>query len=284
MIIASAASDRQPWLLLKGKRWKLTAEGQRVRGVVADLVRRYEQMQQFVSGQQPAMQTVSLACGQQAATGFVKIAVERFLQERPDCRVRLSTPRGKSRIEGVAGGQFDMAIVTDSPATIHRIAGMELYIETLFNDRFVLVANPPAKAPWAMQWNALPTDRPVTAKELLGLPFILPEPDASRRKQFDEWIHKATGQFVDVILETGRWQAILDFAASGLGVGFVTESSIASHSSLAKGYQNSKPLDIRDFPTDAVRLIARKAHGVDSIELPLLASDLADTIRKSTDR
>ena len=30
----TSSPDRQPWLLLKGKRWKLTAEGQRVRGVV----------------------------------------------------------------------------------------------------------------------------------------------------------------------------------------------------------------------------------------------------------
>jgi LysR family positive regulator for ilvC len=212
----TASPDRQPWLLLKGKRWKLTAEGQRVRGVVTDLVGRYEQMVQFVAGQQLAKPVVSIACGQQAATGFVKTAVERFLKEHPECCVRLSTPRGKARIEGVAGGQFDMAIVTDSPATIQRIARIELYIETLFEDHFVLVANPPAKSPWAKQWNALPADRPVSAKELLGLPFILPELDASRRRQFDDWMYKATGQLPEVILETGGWQTILEFAASVL--------------------------------------------------------------------
>ena len=218
--------DREPWLLLMGKRWKVTEEGQRVRSVVADLVHRYDQMQRFVATQPADRPIVSIACGQQAATGFVKTAIERFLKDHPECRVRLATPRGKARIEGVAGGQYDMAIVTDSPATIHRIARMELHIETLFEDHFVLVANPPAKTDWAKQWNALPTDRPVMAKELIGLPFILPEPDSTRCQQFDDWYYKATGRLIDVVLETGGWQTIIDYANSGLGL--VSQSYVAS--------------------------------------------------------
>ena len=280
----TASPDRQPWLLLKGKRWKLTAEGQRVRGVVTDLVGRYEQMEQFIAGQQPAKPLVSIACGQQAATGFVKTAVERFLKEHPECRVRLSTPRGKARIEGVAGGQFDMAIVTDSPATIHRIARMELYIETLFEDRFVLVANPPTKAPWAKQWNALPTDRPVTAKELLGLPFILPEPDASRRQQFDEWMHKSTGQLPEVILETGGWQTNIDFVANGIAVGIVPQSSVELSEHPKKGRLMMRSLDESEFPSDAVRLIARKTHGVDLPDLMPSASEFAKMTRDTISR
>ena len=44
---------------------------------------------------------------------------------------RVGDTGNKARIEGVAGGQYDMALVTDSPAVIHRIARMELHIETL---------------------------------------------------------------------------------------------------------------------------------------------------------
>ena len=271
----TASPDRQPWLLLKGKRWKVTVEGQRVRGVVTDLVGRYEQMQQFVAGQQLAKSIVSIACGQQAATGFVKTAIERFLKEHPECRLRLSTPRGKARIEGVAGGQFDLAIVTDSPATIHRIARMELYIETLFEDVFVLVANPPARSPWGRQWHGLPSDRPVTADELLGLPFILPEPDASRRQQFEEWIHQATGQLPNVILETGGWQTILDFVASGVGVGIVPKSSIEVAETPAKRRFACKSLDTTVFPAEPVRLISRRLYATDAPALSEQATFLA---------
>jgi hypothetical protein len=86
---------------------------------------------------------VSIACGQQAANGFVHAAVERLLHEHPDCRARLSTPRARARIEGAAVGQFDLAIVTDSPTTIRKVAHREMYIEPLFDDHFVLAANPP---------------------------------------------------------------------------------------------------------------------------------------------
>jgi LysR family positive regulator for ilvC len=268
---ATSDPDQQPWLLLKGKRWKVTPEGQRVRGVVADLV----------SLPQDGRESVSIACGQQAATGFLKTAVERFLKEQPHCRVRLSTPRGKARIEGVAGGQFDMAIVSDSPATIHRIAKMDLHIETLFEDQFVLAANPPAKAPWAKHWNDLPTDRPVTAKALLGLPFIIPEPDASRRQQFDDWMFQATGKLLDVILETGGWQTILDFASSGLGVGVVPKSSISALDNHRKGKLSQRSLDLNEFPPEAVRLIARKSHNGAEPEVVELARKLYEIVKCS---
>lgn len=272
--------DREPWLLLMGKRWKVTDEGQRIRGIVADLVHRYDRMQRFVATQHADRPIVSIACGQQAAIGFVKTAIERFLKDYPDWRVRLATPRGKARIEGVAGGQYDMAIVTDSPATIHRIARMELHIETLFEDHFVLVANPKG-ANWARQWNALPTDRPVTAKELTGLPFILPEPDSTRRQQFDDWYYKATGQLLDVVLETGGWQTIIDYANSGLGIGFVTQSSVASTKNRPNKRLTTRALSAKDFPPDGVRLIARKVQGKDAKELNELQAAFVEYICKS---
>jgi len=63
-----------------------------------------------------------------------------------------------------------------------------MFIKTLFEDRFVLTANPPLDSDWRKQWNRLPTDRPMSVSELLDIPSILPEPDASRRQQFDEWV------------------------------------------------------------------------------------------------
>lgn len=267
--------DRQPWLRLKGKRWRLTAEGQRVRGVVTDLVRRYELMERFVASEREGKPVVSIACGQQAARGFVQTAIKKFLKENPECRVRISTPRGKARIEGVAGGQFDLAIVTDSPATIHQHARREMFIETLLEDRFVLAANPPLNSDWRKKWNRLPTDRPMSASELLDMPFILPEPDASRRQQFDEWCFQATRKTLDVILETGGWEAMLDYADAGVGVALVTESAVAAYGEHGARKLTTRELEEREFPPDAVRLIARKVHGKEEPEL----TDLGNRLR-----
>ncbi len=269
----------QPWLIRKGKRWQLTPEGQRVRLVVTDMVRRYEQLERFVRGGAAGRPVVAIACGQQAAGGFVRAAVEQLRRERPECRVRLSTPRGRRRIEGVAGGQFDLAVVTDSPATIRKVARREMYIEPLFDDHFVLAANPPAKAGWRRRWHDLPEGRPAAAAELLGLPFILPEPDASRRVQFDDWCYRATGKTFQADLEVGGWQAVLGFVESGLGVGLVPRSAVEAFRQRTQRKLSLRPLDVAEFPPDAIRLIARKVHGKEEPDLTDLGKKLADLLR-----
>ena len=93
----------QPWLVRKGKRWRLTPEGQRVRVVVTDMVHRYEAMELFVASGAEGKSLIAIACGQQAASGFVRAATERFLVEYPGLQVRVSTPRGRTRTCPTAG-------------------------------------------------------------------------------------------------------------------------------------------------------------------------------------
>jgi DNA-binding transcriptional LysR family regulator len=270
----------QPWLVRKGKRWRLTSEGQRVRVVVTDMVRRYQQLERFVASGAQGKALVAIACGQQAAHGFVRIAVEQLLRANPDCRARLSTPRGRARIEGVAGGQLDLAIVTDSPTTIRKVARREMYIEGLFDDHFVLAANPPAKSEWRRRWQELPQDRPVAASELLGLPFILPESDSSRREQLDDWCYRATQKTLNVILEVGGWQTILGFVESGLGAGLVPQSAVESFQERSPRKLTLRPLDPSEFPPDAVRIIARKSHGKEEPDLTDLGKALLALLRE----
>jgi DNA-binding transcriptional LysR family regulator len=257
----------QPWLLRKGKRWRLTSEGQRVRLVVADMMQRYEHMERFIASGAESRPIVAIACGQQAAGGVVRSAVEQFLRDAPDARVRVSTPRGRARIKGVAAGQFDLAIVTDSSPTILKVARREMYIEELLEDHFVLAANPSASADWGRRWKNLADNRPVRAADLLELPFALPEPGSSRRKQFDDWCFRATQRTLNVRIEVGGWQAILDFVEAGHGVGLVPRSAIEVFKDRRRCKLTVRSLDPAELPPDAVRLIARKAHGKDEPDL-----------------
>lgn len=277
----TADGSRPPWLLLKGKRWLLTSEGERMRGVAADLIRQYRRVEAFAAGGSlPSRPEVSLACGQQAAAGFVKGAVERFLREQPESRIRLSTARAKARIEGVAAGRFDLAVVAEAPAIIRRTARTELFVETLFEDRLVLAANPRPKATWARQWGELPTDRPVAARDLVGLPFILPEPDATRRQQFDQWIYRSTGQPVDVVIETGGWQTILDFASAGLGVALASQSAIDWLDGTRPEELTMRMLAVQDLHPRIVHLIARKIHGQNEPDLEGTAAGLRSALKR----
>jgi len=271
--------DGSPWLFLRGRRWRLTPEGQRVRGVVTDLIHRYAEMGRFVASGREGKSVVSLACGQQAAGGFVRSAVTRFLKEHPDHGVRIATPRGKARIEGVAGGQFDLAVVTDTPATIRQIARREMFIETLFDDRFVLAGLSSSKTAWGKRWGALPTDRPIHASELSEMPFIVPEADSQRRRQFDEWCQRTTGKMFNIIVEAGGWQTILEFAEAGIGIGLVTASALEGYRHHGRTRIVSRPLDEKEFPPDAVRLVTRKGFGRDEPELTEPANELRKLLR-----
>jgi len=278
-------SDDRPWLILRGKRWLLTPGGERVRGVVTELVRKYEQVEQFIADAAQAKPVLSVACGQTAATGFVRAAVEKLLAGQPEIQIRLSTTRSRSRIQGVAGGQFDLAIVTDSEATIREVAGIELFVEPIARDRFMLAANLGSKCHWAKAWDSLPVRRPITARELAGLPLILPEPDAGRRQQFDTWFKKSTGQVPNVALEVGGWQSILQFVQAGLGVGLTTEQAIQSMRWNATRRQSSKAavtvkmLDEQDFPPDEIRVIARKQQGRTTPDLTPIAHQFYELLK-----
>ncbi len=81
---------------------------------------------------------------------------KKLLSESPDVTIRFTTREAAHESKVWAGGQFDMAVVTDNETVIRDIAGLELYVEPLRSDRFVVVGNPPARASWSRAWDALP--------------------------------------------------------------------------------------------------------------------------------
>ena len=243
-----------PWVQRRGKTWSLTAEGERVLPAVLQLLRLEQSLTTDLDTRAALMPTISIACGQTAITSVLREPLTQFRKEFKDCRVRISTPRGTARIQGVANGTFDFALVTHNEDSIHRIAGRQLYIETLFEDTLVLICGRKASPSIRERFEKLPR-RGASIKHLGFMPLVLPEPDAGLRNQLDRAFGEA-GLFgkLDVMIEVGGWPAILDFVREGWGVGIVTKSSITSEI----GLLDPCPLDLPDLPPTAVRLIARQ--------------------------
>ena len=130
----------------------------------------------------------------------------------------------------------------------------------------------------------MPEGQVVAAAELIDFPFILPEADASRREQFDDWCYRATEKAFNVRLEVGGWQTILEFVESGFGVGLVPRSAVALFQERSRRKLTMRPLDAAEFPPDAVRLIARKAHGKEEPDLTELGKRLATQLRNRAPR
>ena len=271
----------QPWLVRRGKTWRLTAEGERVLETVREIMRRRDQLQDFIVARADDLPDVSVACGQEAATDLVLPALRRFRRRQPHGRLRIATPSGKARVVGVATGVYDLALITHElekqlPDEFEQIARRPLYVEALLEDRMVLAASRTGgdggKAAWRRRFVQLPADEPTTATALVGLPLILPERGRGRREQFDRWVRTAEVGPLDVVVEVGGWTAILAYAAAGLGVGLATERS-AARFTRGGGKLEVRRLDERDFPPDAVRLVAPRAHGADRPQLSRMAEE-----------
>ncbi len=289
----------QAWLVRQGKTWKLTAEGARVREAVHDMVRRYEQLQSFLTAGATELADVSLACGQEAVKDFVLTAVKQFRRQHPHWRLRVATPAGKERVNGVATGVYDLALVTHEPDEgpsdtrqvtdeLEQVARRPLYVEPLLEDRAVLAAAPrlgrdESKAAWHRRFVQLPADAQVSAGALAGLPLILPERGRGRREQFDRWARAADIGPLDVVLEVGGWEAILTYAAEGVGVGLATARS-AARFVRRQGKLEVRVLDERAFPPDTVRLVARKAHRADEPALSTAAAAFLEVLREAARR
>jgi DNA-binding transcriptional LysR family regulator len=274
----------QPWLLLKGKKWLVTSEGQRVLGVVTDLLRRVEQAKRFIAETGKAPPVLSVACDQGQAVGLVGKAVEAFLRQPQNPRVRLAAPASKARIEGVAAGNFDFALVTEDPVTIFEFARVELYVEELYQDRFLAVTKPSYFPDWRKHWEGLPIRRHLRATDLVGVPLVLTESGSRHRRLIEDWYHREVGLAPEIAVEVDSTEAVLRFALAGTGVGIVTKQSLDNflveykRSDRDRVLKSARKLADEDFPPVTVRLIARRLYGRNLPDLRPEAKELWNKI------
>ena len=251
----------RPWLVRRGKTWELTDEGRRVWPAVAELVDRYENLETFLEGDRSIASSVRFSCGQLMAAGLVREALRLFQREYPQTRLRLSTLRGRARIEGVSNGSLDLAIVSHDEPSISEIARRALHVELLVPHGLALVCA--RDAPWIRAIRALPKEA-VPARALTAFPLIMPEPDAGIRKTIDAVLHREGLQNkLNVVLEVGGWATILAYVRDGFGVGVVSEGAVNETKGLI-----IRRLDPEVFPRIESRLICRRlASSVDELDL-----------------
>jgi DNA-binding transcriptional LysR family regulator len=267
-----------PWLVREGKTWRLTAEGQKVLPAVEEIVRRYEQLSQFIEKPEAALPRVTFACGQRAVAGVVLQAVRLFRRKHPQPRLRISTLRGNARIEGVANGSLDLATVTHDEPAIVEIARRPLHVETIASDRLALVCA--EDTPWSGRVQKLPRHK-APPEAFANFPLILPEPDAGIRKGLDRvFREKGLMAELDIALEIGGWSAILGYVREGLGVGVVSEAAIPAGEALVVRH-----LDPEYFPPIATRLICRRLPGFeDELDLSPEARAFRDALAQAARR
>jgi DNA-binding transcriptional LysR family regulator len=246
----------RPWVERRGRTWKLTEEGKRVWPAVLELVEGHENLQAFLRGAGGPLEDpmVRFACGQTMVAGLVREALREFRKTDHPTPLRISTMRGRARIEGVSNGSLDLAIVTHSEPAIQEIARRSLHVEPLVRHGLLLACA--TDSPWSRAVHDLSGDI-VPVDAIWRFPLIVPEPDAGIRKSFDEALRRrGVLTRLNIALEIGGWGAILAYVRDGLGVGIVSQASIADAEGLIL-----RPLDPEFFPPIGAKLIARRLAG-----------------------
>jgi DNA-binding transcriptional LysR family regulator len=246
----------RPWLVREGKTWKLTDEGRKVYPAAHELVDRYRNLGAFVEdgGEAAGGALVRFACGQTIAAGLVRRALGEFSRKHPEARVRISTLRGRDRIEGVSSGSLDLAIVSHDERSILEIARRALHIEPLVTSQLCLVSATGNK--WAAKLRSLPKAG-AGPEALCSFPLVLPEPDAGVRKGMNA-VLRSMGLLskLDIAVEVGGWATILAYVRDGFGVGVVSEGALTDSEGITR-----RELDPDSFQPTVSRLICRRVSG-----------------------
>lgn len=261
----------QPWVVRAGRRWKLTEEGEKALPAVQQLLARYNQLISFIEHDQPDL---AFACGRHAVLGFVRAALGKFRDQQSEARLRVSTLRGAARIEGVANGSLDLAVVAHDDEAIHEIARRKLHVETIATNRLALVCH--AKSPWAKELRKS-GKADLKPSRFKGFPLIMPEPDAGVRQQLDEVFrkNKLVGH-LDIRLEIGGWGTILDYVRDHHGVGVVSESAVPKSKDLVVAYFSPKFI-----PAAKTKIICRYKLDTDELDLTEMAREFYRLLKKA---
>lgn len=242
---------RKPWLERIGKTWHLTEEGRRVFSAVEALVYRYKLLSESLDQEGPSL---VVGCGAAIAVRFARETLKLFRETYPNESVRISQLSARERVEGVANGSLDLAVVRMSETEILEIAHRPLHTEPLWDDPIVLVsANP----------NFFMGDDRPSPKTIANLPLILPEPGAPVRVEFDRRCREAgLGDRFNIICEIGPWSTLIEYVLDGHGVGLLPRSALDPSLDL-----HVRPLPTKLAPFNRWLAISRKRFGEDDFDL-----------------
>lgn len=163
-----------------------------------------------------------------AASRLVPLTIELLKQRSPHTTVRLDEGLMEPLIHGLRLGELDIVIVRVD--TIPDPAGLAL--ESVYQDAVVLVTTPgsPVLSERNLTWNAL-------AK----YPWVLPPPDSSSRRRYDEALRQHGLGLPEDLVETGSFLAMLTLTRERGGICGMSEA-------LARYCQRLEVLEILPLP------------------------------------
>jgi LysR family transcriptional regulator, low CO2-responsive transcriptional regulator len=208
-----------PLYLRQGRRLVLTAKGHDLLAFAAEMQDRAIEFEREFRDREAL--PVVLAAGQGAYLYLLGPALRAFLQDQPNCPLKLLTKDRDGCVEAVAGGRAHLGVAvldkSPSPLLVREVARVHPVLAF------------PAK-------HRLARKPRLQLSDLDGCTMIVPPPSRPQRVAISAALQAAGVQW-QVGMETQGWELTLHFVSLGLGVAVVN-----SFCSLPRGVV-SRPLD-----------------------------------------
>jgi DNA-binding transcriptional LysR family regulator len=198
-----------------GHELKLTEAGRLLLPLARKLIREAVEIQQLTgSFQDKIVGHIRIACSTTAGKYLLPQFAARFRRRHPGVRVSILGCTQEHVVPRLLKEEADLGVVS------YEACSGELECREFFRDHIVLIA--PADHPWASH----PAIEP---SELLTTPFILREPTSGTRKVLLAELsgHDIALDDMDIFLEVGNAEAIVNTVAAGFGVSFVSRLAAA---------------------------------------------------------
>lgn len=189
----------------EGKTLRLTAEGERLRGMASSLAYNSRKMEETMSAAEP----IHLHIGATKSIGEYVIAplISRFLRQRPDAALSLDVDNTKALLRALDQGKLDFALIEgffDKERYGHRLMRRE---------RFFGICAP--GHPFA--------GREIGLEDLFVQTILVREPGSGTRAILEDVLHEHNHTLSSFarVLEISDFTVLKALAAEGLGVSFV---------------------------------------------------------------
>jgi DNA-binding transcriptional LysR family regulator len=174
----------------------------------------------MASLQEHVIGDVRIACSTTSGKYVLPLLAARFRRRHPGVKVTILVCTSEGVLPRLQSGEANLGVMS------REAGGAELERQEFFTDHIVLVV------PAGHAWAGLPS---IEATQLIEAPFIIREPSAGTRQV----MLTALGQYdislsdLDIFLEVGNAEAIVETVAAGFGVSFV--SRLAAVYALERG-------------------------------------------------
>jgi DNA-binding transcriptional LysR family regulator len=201
---------------------RLTEAGQMLLPWARKLVRESIEMQEMMSSLQNSIAGfLRIACSTTTGKYLLPQLAARFHNRHPGVRIIILSCTQVNVIPRLLEEEANLGVLS------REACGDGLECQEFFEDHIILIA--PANHPWAKRQVIEPAD-------LLRAPFITREPSSGTRQVMSAELarHDIAVDDLDVFLEVGNAEAIVETVAAGFGVSFVSRLAAACALELGK--------------------------------------------------